>query len=221
MSVPDPGNSNYMIIGINVDVQITVALVKTGPITSGGVIRGEVGEWAFTSPNWPKIKMASLVIGNSALIDMTVPTCTVTNKQIQANLGTVATSAFRGVNSTAGNAPFKISLNCSGGASNTVTDAYVTLTDFTNPSNRSDVLSLTKNSTASGIGIQLLRGDGTVIRYGADSSTLGNANQWLAQSGIGNQTVDIPLSARYIQTASTINPGAIANGQATFTMSYP
>jgi type 1 fimbria pilin len=98
-----------------------------------------------------------------------------------------------------------------------MTSVYTTLTDQTNPANQSNTLSLSASSTASGIGIQVLNGN-TVISYGPDSSVVGNPNQWLAGS-TGNGTFNIPLTARYAQTAPTVKPGT-ANGIATFTMSY-
>ncbi len=66
--------------------------------------------------------------------------------------------------------------------------------------------------------LQLVRGGNILVRYGADSSSVGNPNQWLVGT-TGNGTVQIPLTARYIQTQQTIAPGS-ANGVATFTMSY-
>ncbi|KVR00360.1 adhesin [Burkholderia ubonensis] len=96
---------------------------------------------------------------------------------------------------------------------------YTTLTDASHPANVSSVLSLGADSTASGVGIQVLRGDNdTLISYGPDSSQAGNPNQWFVGE-FGNVDVTIPLKARYVQTASDVKAGT-ANGRATFTMSY-
>jgi len=110
-------------------------------------------------------------------------------------------------------------LQCSGGDPNTSTNAYVTLTDATNPTNTSQVLSLTPTSQASGVGVQILNGT-TVLGYGPDSAAPGNTNQWYAGNiAVGTSRFTIPLSARYVQTGATVTPGT-ANAQATFTMSY-
>ncbi|MCS3419781.1 type 1 fimbria pilin [Pseudomonas sp. BIGb0558] len=135
---------------------------------------------------------------------------------VRMSLGTVSTTAFRGVGSNAGSTTENISLSCGGGDGST-RDVLITVTDQTQPANRTDVLSLAGGSTADGVALQLLRGP-TLIRYGADSSAIGNPNQWLAGS-TGNGTFTIPLTARYIQTGSSITPGT-ANGVATFTMAY-
>lgn len=93
------------------------------------------------------------------------------------------------------------------------------MTDGTNWSNRSNLLSLSRDAKATGVGIQVLRGtDNSLVSYGPDSSQSNNPNQWFIGQ-FGNVPVTIPFKARYIQTASTVTPGE-AKGYATFTMSY-
>lgn len=140
------------------------------------------------------------------------PSCTVTTPSVTANLPDVSTQAFPAIGSTFGNANFKLSLQCSVGAS-----LYVTLTDNTNASNQSDILSLTPGSGAAGVGFQILY-KGNPVKYGPDSAAIGNLNQfYVGESPEG--TYDIPLSTRYIRTERIVSPG-IAQGRATFTMSY-
>lgn len=93
----------------------------------------------------------------------------------------------------------------------------LTLTDQIQPANRSDRLTLTGDSTATGVALQLLHGN-AVLSYGADSNAPDNPNQWQAGS-TGNGTFQITLTARYLQTEPTVHPGT-ANGLATFTLSY-
>ncbi|SFQ70973.1 Fimbrial protein [Pseudomonas sp. NFPP07] len=96
---------------------------------------------------------------------------------------------------------------------------FVTLTDAVSPGNSSSNLSLVPGpTTASGVSVQILRGDGTPVSYGPDSAETGNPNQWQVGE-FGNVMVTIPLKARYIQTATSVRPGS-ANAAATFTMSY-
>jgi len=98
-------------------------------------------------------------------------------------------------------------------------EAHVTLTDATNTGNRSNVLTLSPDSQAKGVGIEVLKGD-TVLAYGPDSNATGNLNQWHAGTiSTGMSTFSIPLTARYVQTDPVVTPGS-ANGRATFTMSY-
>lgn len=191
-----------------------VYMVLTGPTTGGTYGGGFLGFFsleASTGGSTHETRLPS--------IDFRAPrkpTCSVSTPSVRMSLGTVSTTAFRGVGSNAGSTTENISLSCGGGDGST-RDVLITVTDQTQPANRTDVLSLAGGSTADGVALQLLRGP-TLIRYGADSSAIGNPNQWLAGS-TGNGTFTIPLTARYIQTGSSITPGT-ANGVATFTMAY-
>ncbi|WP_265211232.1 fimbrial protein, partial [Herbaspirillum lusitanum] len=152
---------------------------------------------------------------------MIVPqTCQVDTPNVVVPMGAVASSSFTGTGSVSPARNFTISVNCSGVAS----QVFMTLTDQQTQANRTSTLGLTAASSARGVGIQILRRQGntdTPISFGADSSTAGNTNQFLAFSSTGEQigATTIPFSARYIKTAATIIPGT-ANGVATFTMSY-
>jgi len=211
--------TNYLVESestINEAATLHVELVKIGPITAGGAIVGEVGGW-FAQNNTAQI--VSIVVTGTIEIRPRVPTCTVATKTIDVPLGPVLSKRFTGVGSTSPEKPFKIALTCSGGDAGTSTRPFVTLTDKTNPGNRSTTLSLTQESGAAGVGIQILK-DGTVLGYGPDSSAAGNTNQWSAGTiAQGTTSYEIPLSAHYVQTSPTITPGS-ADGRATFTMSY-
>ncbi|WP_230954214.1 fimbrial protein [Burkholderia stagnalis] len=193
---------------------LDVELIKTGPITAGGVVTGEVGGWFAENG---ATQVVSIRINGGIVVQPQVPTCRVTTPAITVPLGSMPASTFTGVGSVSPSKPFNIALQCSGGETGAVTNVYTTLTDHTNPGNVSDTLSLASDATATGIGIQVLNGS-TVIKYGPDSSAAGNTNQWKAGT-TGNGTFTIPLTARYIQTAPKVTPGT-ADGLATFTMSY-
>ncbi len=191
-------------------------LVKTGPITAGGALSGEVGGTYMDG----SYQLMSLQVAGVIPIEPQVPSCTVTTPTLTVPLGTVPANTFTTIGSvSAATPPFNIQLQCSGGEAGTVTNVYMTLTDAANPGNTSNVLPLTPGSlAASGVGIQVLNGS-TVLGFGPDASTAGNTNKWLVQGSMGNGTLNIPLSARYIKTADTVTPGQ-ANSVATFTMSY-
>ncbi len=195
---------------------VRVFLVAIGP-TVGGTIRSqEVATFDLRPLDLIIHNNVRFIIPGVVINAPLKPTCSVTTSSVPMSLGQVTVSAFKGVGSHAGSATESIRLNCGGGGGSTL-DVFVTVTDQTQPANRTDVLSLAGGSTADGVALQLLRGP-TLIRYGADSSAIGNPNQWLAGS-TGNGTFTIPLTARYIQTGSSITPGT-ANGVATFTMAY-
>ncbi|KAA1012041.1 fimbrial protein [Paraburkholderia panacisoli] len=200
---------------------ITLELVQTGPLQPGNYSLGTNSIKLTSGQSSTFAQMSVLASGTTTALPIVVvqhPTCRVSTPSIQVPLGSVPLKSFSGVGSTSPVQPsFNISLSCTGGDTGVMTSVYTTLTDQTNPTNQSNTLSLSTSSTASGIGIQVLNGN-TVISYGPDSSVVGNPNQWLAGS-TGNGTFNIPLTARYVQTAPTVKPGT-ANGIATFTMSY-
>lgn len=195
---------------------LTVELVKIGPITAGGAISGEVARGFFPEFAFQTISYRTT---GELIVTPQVPTCKVTTPSVVVNLGNrIPMKIFTGVGATSPAQSFNIDLLCSGGSTSTpTTNVYTTLTDQTNPGNFSNILSLTSNSTAKGLGIQVSSGT-TVIQYGADSSAAGNRNQWRAGSA-SNGTFTISLTGRYIQIAPMVTPGS-ANGRATFTMSY-
>jgi type 1 fimbria pilin len=117
------------------------------------------------------------------------------------------------VGATTGSTPFNLALNCDPGV-----NVAVTLTDATTPSNRSSTLTLTADSSASGVGYQISYANVPVL-FGADSAAVGNANQIsVSSSPTAGGVFTVPLTASYIRTG-TVVPGS-ANARATFTMSY-
>ncbi|WP_176114472.1 fimbrial protein [Burkholderia cepacia] len=200
-------------------VPLRVEFVKTGPITAAGSLRGEIGGTFIRNKKWQAV---SYRIAGSIEIRPKVPTCAVATKQISVKMsptGNNFTSRdFGGVGSTTPERDFSIQLNCSGGDAGTSTNAYVTLTDNSNSGNRSNRLSLTRDSKASGVAVQILK-NGTPLSFGPDSSAPSTPNQWKAGNIQQGQSVfTIPLTARYIQTGTL--KGGTANAVATFTMSY-
>lgn len=196
--------------------QVYFELVKTGEISTGGQLQGNVLKYTVGNPGGQMLKEVSW--SGPVSIRPTVPSCVVQNPSLAVPMGNVPSTSFKGVGTYSPSVPFNIVLSCSGGSSGTYTDVYVTLTDSTDTGNHSNILSLSPSSGAKGIGIQILTGS-TIISYGPDSSVIGNTNQWSAgRINQGTSSFTIPLTARYIQTGQ-ITPGE-AVGVATFTMSY-
>lgn len=206
---------------INPDVKLQFELVKGMVNAQEGILGccSELGKWKLGTDD-SHIYISFIYAGQTAIKWRKPPTCSFPSKaSIQASLGVVSTSHFKGVGSTSPERPFSIDLSCKGGNDVSALDVYVTLTDATKPGNRSKVLTLSPQSGAKGVGIEVLSGT-MVVGYGAASSALGNPGQWKAGTVSPGTTVfSIPLAARYVQTESVVTPGS-ANGRATFTMSY-
>lgn len=140
------------------------------------------------------------------------PTCTVATRSVTVDLPVVASSSLRGDGVNAGRTPFTITLNCR----RTDVPVYITMTDATTPGNRSDVLTLTPASTATGVGIRILNPASAPVFFGPDSAERGTVNQW--RVGHSEPLMQIPLSAEYV-TTGVVGPGTVG-ALATFTMSY-
>ncbi len=204
------------------DLDLQVELIKTGPITPRTVWNVPIGKMtdSYVHPVNGSTFGYLVLAGQTSVRLKQPPTCSVSSSgPVKAPLGNFPASSFKGVGSTSSARPFSIDLKCSGGDAGMSAEAHVTLTDATNTGNRSNVLTLSSDSQARGIGIEILKG-ATVLGYGPDSNAVGNVNQWHAGSvSTGTATFSIPLAARYVQTEPVVTVGS-ANGRATFTMSY-
>ncbi|MFP3507502.1 fimbrial protein [Burkholderia sp. SIMBA_062] len=215
--VPYRASSYFSDTDWNETYSLTIELVKTGNITAGGVLSGAYAQ--YRANNASGQLLVEYRFASPVVVRPRVPTCKVATPLVTVPMGMFGISAFNGVGTTVAPRSFAISLACSGGDAGTMTNAYTTLTDSTMPSNTSTTLSLTKESTASGVGVQIMTGD-TLVGFGPDSAAVGNTNQWKVGTVVpGQANLTVPLAARYVQTGSKITPGS-ANARATFTMSY-
>ncbi len=142
----------------------------------------------------------------------TIPrSCSVTTSDTSVYLDKVWTSQLKSPGLTVGDKAFTVGLRCSAG-----TNVYVTLTDLTDPGNTGNQLTLTSDSTASGVKLRLLKSNGDPVSFGPDSSAFGNRNQWFL--GTSATTTGIPLTAQYISTGPV--KAGVVKGRASFTLSY-
>jgi len=190
--------------------QLRFDLVATGPVSNSGTntLSYNVAPWFSVAANDGSGQMALANLALTATV--TTPTCSVTNTVVPVLLPTVSTGSLN--TGPAGTTSFSLDLNCTAGIK-----VGVTLTDATNPSNTSTTLSLSPDSIATGVGVQILKGS-MPIAYGADSPAADNLNQWSAGTALGGP-MSIPLTARYVRTTGTLNAGPV-KALATFTMSY-
>lgn len=183
------------------------------------VVTGQVGNGAIAA--WPSMTVTfsggcittvtqTQSIGGTTAITGT--TCSVMTPALNFVLPKAFSKNLATAGSTTGDTVVPLSLNCPAGV-----NVAMTITDAVTPANRSTSLSLTADSSASGVGVQILNGS-TPVAFGPDSAVAGNANQFsLGTSTAG--VMQVPLTARYVRTAGTLVPGSI-KANATFTMSY-
>lgn len=192
-------------------------LVKTGPITSGGVLSGEVaGE--FLGDHGDQQIISYLWNGGGIPIKPQVPTCVPTVADKVVDLGNVDAGSVAADGYSA-SVSFNMDVVCSGGVPVDKTQQMsVTFTDATDPTNTTDKLTLTSASTATGVNVQLLQG-GTPVTFGPEPTNGADTTYSRALGTIKNGTYSFPLAARYVKTGSTVTAGS-ANAIATFTYTY-
>lgn len=179
----------------------SIQLLKTGPTSTGSLSTGIIAGLLLKNLYY----MAAIQIVNGG--SFSTSGCTINTKSLTVPLGSVKRSEFGGVGSTTKTSIFNISVDCSES-----TNITMTLNATADSSTAPGVIAIDPSAgstTASGVGIQLLRNNNSVVigspfYIGRASVTGGNR---------------IEMGARYYQTKSTITAGQ-ANATATFTLTY-
>ncbi|KAA9003901.1 fimbrial protein [Stenotrophomonas cyclobalanopsidis] len=120
------------------------------------------------------------------------------------SLPDVRPTALPTAGSTAGNSTLNVRMNCPSAG----TTVKLTLTDANGNSGGTGQLTPTRDSTAAGARVRLLRGT-TPVQFGT---------QWThGASSAGDQS--IAFTAQYIRTSGALQPGVL-RGEATLTADY-
>jgi type 1 fimbria pilin len=193
----------------------TPSFVVTDTVKSGASALASAPVINFTytikdaAGSWSKTPLYTGVASGT----LSAATCSVQTPGIAISLPNATTRAFSsGVGATAGRQAFNLSFACSAGA-----QVSIVITDVVDPTNRTNTLKLAPDSTAKGLGVQILKGDGAPVFFGPDAAGQSVENQWLIGASPNGQ-LQLPLSAQYIRTG-TVEAGSI-KAMATFTMSY-
>lgn len=194
----------------------TVYLVKTGPIDLGRhVINKTLYSIDYNGTQWATGTLKAAV---------TVSGCELPGapfKQIDVRLGDHDKNVFTGKGSATQSVQFDIPLHgCLGQTQDTYAWNYFK-GNYANirldPAQGAQVidaaqgvLGLKSDSTASGVGVQVLQPDGTPMVLG----------QEVRLNRIENGTTRVPLKARYVQTTEQSPEPGSANSAANFTVTY-
>lgn len=186
-----------------------MALIKTGAIPAGTstfnqeVVRGVVSD-----------------VGDAVRLTLAGQVqqaqCTLKADAVSANpvqLGTHDIADFTGQGSTTNPVDFFITLSdCEDDPAGSVSRAFMRLdgVDGSTPIDRDrGIFTLTTDSTANGIGIQVLRSDNTPLRL----------EEFVDMVGVTPGITRLDLRARYYQTDAAVTPGE-AKGALNFTLEY-
>lgn len=209
--VPIGRNFTNFVLGYSsyYNSQFAIRFVATGePLVSGPVPSFQVGEFRVSEG----ANTSAPAFLSMPPTSIAARTCTVTTRTVAFQLPEIRTSTLPNIGSTGGSATRTIQLNCP-----SANNVRMVISDATTPANRSSTLTLSPDSTAAGVGIQVLH-NGNVVLYGADSSSAATVNQFAIGDNLVG-LVSIPLSAQYIRTDADLRAGSV-RGAATFTMSY-
>ncbi|WP_437887514.1 fimbrial protein [Phytobacter sp. V91] len=166
------------------------------------------------SDDAPTATATASVIINPTTIEVIATGCTISMPVMDINLGTVDMHTLASVNSTSPLETFYVNLQCDANIS-----LNAVLTDQTDQSNTSDIVSLTPTSTASGVGVQFFYAGSGPLSLGPDSSLSGTINQfYITATTSSAESLTLPFQVRYIRTGE-ITPGS-ANALASLTFSY-
>jgi len=209
-SYPASGTSDY---AQNLGWSAKVTFIKTGMALKSGLYTTPTIHAAILTAYNNETKTAQVII-NPTTITVAASGCTVNTKSANVDLGTLDIRTLSTVGSTSPSGTFNVTLTCD---QNIAVNAV--MTDQTTPSNSSSVVTLTGDSTASGVGVQFFYNGIGPLSMGPDSTADGTLNQFFIQTtSSANQVLSLPFQAQYIRTGDLV-PGT-ANALASITFSY-
>lgn len=206
------------------DASFGARLVSTSQTIASGTVSGlgVVGQLRIvdTSDIAGSSTIIPINVAVNGSVTLTSKTCSVSadSKNISIFLGHVNISEISSSGDTARQAAFRINFDSCAPDLN----VYMTLTDNNDLGNSSDILSLIADGEqATGVGIRIVNLlTSQPVRFGLDSATPGNPNQFFVINTTTQKKISIPFIATYIKTGSAPLTAGSANGVATFTMSY-
>ncbi|WP_157653338.1 fimbrial protein [Burkholderia ubonensis] len=214
---PGPGTGTGAISTLGVIAQVKI--VATGRIKAGNysVPKRKIATLQVTTAGGIVVTSVVPIYLDAFTLTATTRACSLTQGGTQTvRLPQTSIGTINKVGSGDGSASFSMGLQCDPGVS-----VYATMTDVSNPANMGNILSLDRESTATGVGIQLFKfGESTPIKFGPDSSAIGNSNQWYVDASSASPTlITIPFVAKYVKNGPNVVPGSV-KAQSTITFSY-
>lgn len=172
----------------------------------------------YCYPNDSNPRESANIYVDTTQIKVQALACQVTTaKNVAIPLGEFTLNQLPPVNGNFGEFSSTVELSCDSGLT-----PWMTISDASNAGNTSNVIKLSPDSTASGVGVQVFYNNQTVAKsLGMDTSSKGNPNQFQINNKTtsNGQHVSVPLQFKYIRTEQVVKPGD-ANAAATITFSY-
>lgn len=195
-------------------------VIKTAMTTgSGAVVAGRYSTY-YVSGQQNRPFLTTTVLSNAPIL-IASSSCEIqSGVDSPVQLPTVMKSAFRAIGSTQGEQNFNLSILCNGGENNSgiATSNTISLSfDYNSDTSNNQVInnSAANSIKANGVGVELL------WNLNGANNPIQKATKLNIGSVSSNQTVeyDIPLTARYYQTATNVTAGEV-KATATVTIQY-
>ncbi|EAV2407991.1 type 1 fimbrial protein [Salmonella enterica] len=197
---------------------IRIGVIALGRLSPGwiNIPSVHVGNFSVISSNSGVNSLggSSFIILDGFSFFVKTKTCSLSQRNYTVQLATVYKKQFQSVGSEVPGGNLNLQLKCQDGI-----DVHTTLTDATDPSNQSPVLSLDQASSARGIGLKIYKdGQPEALRFGPDSPVKGNTNQWRFSTYRGDPAPAVSLKVNYIRTGE-LRTGSV-QAVSTITFSY-
>lgn len=189
-----------------------VTFVKTSATLRAGVWQTPTINAAVLTAYNNETKTANVTI-NPTTVTVEASGCIVATHNTSVDLGRIDVRSLPDEGSTSPGNAFNVTMTCDAGIA-----LYAVVSDQSEPGNNSTVLSLTSDSGARGVGVQIFYNDVGPLALGPDSPSSGTVNQFFIQSTSAEELLNLPFQARYVRTGPLV-PGA-ANALAGITFSY-
>lgn len=186
------------------------AFVKTGPIT-GGTASAPTGPIVTTGPDTTATSGPSPLVTISLTGSATFSVSACQTPDVVVPMGNRFRSEFTGVGSGSTPVGFNIQLNSCPVGMKSIQYRIDPVTTVVNSTQ--SVVALDSNSTAGGVGVQLLNNAGTA------AFPLQSLQVFSGYNSTTGGSYTIPFKARYYQTGTAVTGGS-ANTSMTFTMQY-
>lgn len=205
-SLPSISGAHY-ITGLD------ISLVVTDQVSPGTIVFPDnfIESWAgLSTTNINDAARYNVINLNNIVIK--VKACETPN--IKVDLEKHNTAEFLGINSTSAAKQFNFEIKNCDPELNSVSYTFKPAAGITLENNGTvnQYLTLSSDSDATGVGVQVLYDDGTIVPFNSKIKYTGY------KSAVGGNYM-IPMKARYIKTASTMT-GGMANSAVEFTMTY-
>ncbi len=187
--------------------QFKFELIKTAMTVGYGTLRtGQYG-----SDDVPSNQAVQISVTNGGTIISGGCSIDVNSQNKAVALDSLAIDLFSGVGSVQGKKPFSLHTTCA----NSEPNLMIQYNGTADSSGFPGTLALSGNSTATGVGIQVLHKNGTPIQLGQFETPEVISN---GVDAYGNK-FSMDFSAQYLQTQPTIRPGSVS-ATATFTLQF-